>query len=276
MRKKIARLDLTIVYSCNISCKGCISLSDIKREGIEDFENIKSWVDYWSTIIDPEVLTIFGGEPCLHNKLLDICSLVRDRWPNAIIRLITNGYLLDRFPPDSWFNFMPFEIQVSLHRLDHKEIINAQIEKILKTTRNWKVIINDDTNHHKQISWKLKNSEFEIYKSIFKDFVVPFKENFLPWFSSPEKAHQICGSPNTPILYKGKLYKCPPVANIIDVTKENKLNYSPCSTEEEIDNFISYIGKPEHVCSYCPERHQANIVNHFDPKNVNVKKKNIS
>ena len=274
---KFERLDIMIAYSCNISCAGCISISDIKRSGIESFDDISIAVDKWKSIINPALVVLFGGEPCLHPKLQDICVKVRQAWPESIIRLITNGYLLDNFDPSSWFDFAPLEIQVSIHRKDHESIINKKIKNIIQHRRPWTVSKQGGVNQHCQITWTHNN--FSIYKSIFSDFVVPYKktqDQYLPWYSNPTEAHKICGSPATPILYKGLLYKCPPVANIIDITGDNWFDYHGVDVHDNLREFVQNIGCPESVCGQCPDRTQAVVINHFDKENVIVRHKNIS
>lgn len=269
----IPRLDLMIAYSCNISCVGCISLSNFKRDGIASIDEITDWIAHWGTLVSPEVVTLFGGEPCLHPKLLEICELVRLAWPSCTIRLITNGYLLDNFDSDSWFKYGKFEMQISIHRKDHEAIINKKIKSILAHKKKW-IPSKSMDNGHQQLT--LVAGDFKLYKSIFKDFVVPFKGRIEPWNSNPADAHKICGAPNTPILFKGKLYKCPPVANAMDLSKQNWFDYTPCSDTSTLDSFIAGIGVPEPVCGQCPNKQQAVIINHFDITNVSIKQKNIS
>jgi organic radical activating enzyme len=272
----INRLDIMIAYSCNISCTGCISLSDRKRDGVASIEDITRWIAKWQNYVTPEVISLFGGEPTLHPRLIEICYLVRNAWPKSTIRLITNGYLLDNFDPNIWFEFVPFEIQISLHRADHKEIIKNKIRQILECRTGWKFIKHGGVNEHKQHEWVIDN--FSIYRSIFKDFVVPYRldgNKITTWNSSPSEAHKICGSPNTPILYKGNFYKCPPVANVIDLTGDT-LDYSVCDTVDKLDEFIQGIGSPESVCGMCPAKSQAVIIDHFDIKNVQLKQKTFS
>ena len=276
MIRNIPRLDVMVAYSCNISCVGCISLSDFKRDGVASYADIESWVVHWHTLISPEVVTLFGGEPCLHPQLPAICALIRQHWPNTVIRLITNGYLLNNFDSQIWFEYAPMEIQVSIHRKDHEPIINQRIKSILDCRPGWTVHKSNKTAHE-QLSWQLDN--FRIYKSIFKDFVVPYYQTgntLLPWHSDPAEAHAICGAPNTPILYKGKLYKCPAVANAMDLSGQNWFDYQACSDETGLDEFIAGIGRPETVCGQCPNKTQALVVDHFDINNVTVKQKNIS
>lgn len=277
MKHIFPRLDIMIAYSCNISCAGCISISDRKREGVASLVEITEWVTAWADYVNPKVVVIFGGEPCIHPDLLAICKVIRTAWPMATIRLITNGYLLSNFTADSWFEYGKFEIQVSVHRSDHKDIINSAIKNILNQRTGWQVSQHSNEGSHKQLAWQIQ--DFSIYKSMFKDFVVPYQQQgqtLLPWHSDPAAAYKICGAAATPILYKGRLYKCPPVANAIDLTGENWFEYTAYDINSDLSKFVDNIHKPEAVCGQCPSQEQAVIIDHFDKKNVIVKSKNIS
>jgi len=72
------------------------------------------------------------------------------------------------------------------------------------------------------------------------------------------------------------LYKCPPVANIIDLTGENWFNYHAVDVVDDVKTFVDNIGKPELVCGQCPELSQAVVIDHLNLENVVVKHKNIS
>ena len=268
MKHIFPRLDLMIAYSCNIACAGCISISDRKRDGVASLDDISAWSTKWKDYIDPEIITVFGGEPCLHPKLIAVCQGIRSAWPNSVIRLITNGYLLDNFDPKDWFTLGKFEMQISLHRQDHRSIIDSAIKNILLHRSDWKTTTHGGIDH-KQIAWT--SGSVTIYKSVFKDFVVPYKDDIKPWHSDPAEAHKICGSPNTPILYKGLLYKCPAVANAIDISGENWFDYHAYDVSDDLTEFISNIGRPETVCGQCPDQQQAVIINHFDINNVKTK-----
>jgi organic radical activating enzyme len=273
----IDRIDVMIAYSCNLACRGCISISDQPRDGIEPYENIVAELNRWKTAIVPAVTTIFGGEPCLHPKLIEICQQVRTTWPDTVIRLITNGYLLDNFDAEQWFDLGALEIQVSVHRKDHEKVLNQRIRNILSKRKPWVVSTHQDLCGHKQLQWQ--HGSVSVYKSIFKDFVVPYHQHngqLLPWNSDPAEAHKICGSPSTPVLYKGKLYKCPAVANAMDITKQNWFNYQAADVDSDLEQFVAAIGVPEPVCAQCPSRTQAVVIDHFDKNNVIVKQKNIN
>ena len=274
---RLTRLDLNVAYACNINCRGCISLSDFNRPGVVSNSDIDQWLAYWSSGLDIDIITLFGGEPLINSELIKICHTVRKYYSNSVIRLITNGYLLDNVDPTSWFDLGSFEMQISIHRADHESIINKKIKKILKVKKDWTTQV-DNLNQHQQIMFTSGN--VKIYKSKFKDFITPYnfdsKQKLIPFDSDPVKAHSICGSPDTPILYKGALYKCPPVANIIDYTGKNWNNYSSCQTLDQLDEFIQQVGCPESVCAQCPEQKEQHLYDHFNLENVYVKQKNIS
>lgn len=270
----IDRLDIMVAYSCNISCKGCISLSDRRRSGVEPKNNIKAWLDAWKSKIRPKLSTIFGGEPTLNPDLIDICRDVRNAWPGTVLRLITNGYLLDRFEPSAWFELGRLEIQVSIHRKDHEPEINQNLKNILLQRRPWVVKKHGGIGVHQQISWT-HDSGIKIYKSMFSDFVIPYQDvqgMILPWNSDPALAHSICGAGATPILFKGKLYKCPAVANVLDlIGPDSWCDYQAVDITSDLDYFVSHIGKPEKCCAQCPDLPRAQIINHLDKVNVKIK-----
>lgn len=269
MKHRIHRMDLNIAYACNLGCKGCISLSDFPRKGVDSYESIADSCKSWSRVLEPEVITIFGGEPLIHPRLIDVLKCIKAHWHNATIRLITNGYLLKKYDPKVWFTLGRFEMQVSIHRHDHDDLITQEIKKILVTTEGWKPFY--PKGNHQQLGFK--KDDFTIYKSKFKDFVMPYKvENGkpVPFNSDPAKAHAICGSPDTPILYRNKLYKCAPIANLLDVSMPGVYKYRGMNADDDLDQFVSDINRPENICSICPDNIN-HSVDHSNKENVVVK-----
>jgi len=267
---RIKRLDFNVAYACNLSCKGCISLSDFDRKGVESLKDIQDQCETWSQILDPSVISIFGGEPLLHPRIGKVLDAIRKYWTNAQLRLITNGYLLKKYDPEMWFRFGALEMQVSVHRQDHEALITKEIKKIVKCRDDWQAK-RTSVDGHKQL--ELHNKDLSIYKSKFKRFVMPYRlENgeLKPFKSNPKKAHSICGSPDVPILYKNKLYKCAPLPNILELDKGNHYKYEGIGPTGDIETLVNNINKPEAVCAMCPESIDHSI-DHFDKENVRVK-----
>ena len=270
---QIRRLDLNIAYACNLACKGCLSLSDFDRKGVMPFNDVIDSIDTWKNKVYPEILSIFGGEPLLHHKIHDIFLAVRQAWPDVTIRLITNGYLLSKQKVGNFFAHTPFEMQVSVHRLDHEHIINKNIIAFLKNYSDWKIIKVGEPGPGKHHSYRWVRPGFKIWKSKFGEFVMPYNHEgnqLVPFKSNPAKAHAICGNPDVPILYKNKLYKCAPIANLLDLPNTKGYRYNPIQANDNIDKFVQLIGKPESICSMCPES-RSHAVDHYAKGEVHVK-----
>jgi organic radical activating enzyme len=270
---QINRLDLNIAYACNLACKGCLSLSDFDRRGVMPLEDIIESINTWKDHLSPKIVSVFGGEPLLHPRLFNIFDQIKIAWPGSTIRLITNGYLLNRIDNDRWFDIEPLEIQVSIHRLDHEKIITKNIIDIIKQKDDWKVQkVNDDKEGvHHTLEWTRPGTK--IWKSKFGEFVIPYniKDNKIsPFNSNPKKAHSICGNPDVPIMYKNKLYKCAPIANILDLPNTKGFNYNPIDSKTGLDKFVKLIGKPESICSMCPES-RSHASDHYKQGEVIVK-----
>jgi hypothetical protein len=206
----------------------------------------------------------------MHPRILRVLEEIRKAWPSAIIRLITNGYLLRKHDPKVWFGFAPMEMQVSIHRSDHERLITREIKRIVGQRKEWHAT-RYQTGGHKQL--ELRNKDLSIYKSRFKTFVMPYRlegGEIKPFNSDPAKAHRICGSPDVPILYRNKLYKCAPLPNILEIDKGKHYTYQGVGPNDDVSTLINNINKPESVCAMCPEKRDHSI-DHFNKENVHVK-----
>jgi len=270
---QIRRLDLNIAYACNLACKGCLSLSDFDRKGVMPLDDIKESIDTWKEKVDPKMLSVFGGEPLLHPKLFDIFDYIKKAWPDTTIRLITNGYLLHRLDYARWFDYTPFEMQVSIHRLDHEHIVTKNIANLVKQKSDWQIVKTSEGGEGQHHMYEWHRPGFKVWKGKFGQFVIPYNyegNQLVPFKSDPAKAHSICGNPDVPILYKNKLYKCAPIANLLDLPNTKGFRYQGITTEDNIKKFVSYIGKPESICSMCPES-RSHSIQHYDKGEVHVK-----
>ena len=114
---------------------------------------------------------------------------------------------------------------------------------------------------------------FKLWKSKFGEFVIPYNyegNQLVPFKSNPAKAHAICGNPDVPILYKNKLYKCAPIANLLDLPNTKGYKYNPVGSYDQLDKFVERIGKPESICSMCPES-RSHAIDHYAKGEVHVK-----
>jgi hypothetical protein len=101
-----------------------------------------------------------------------------------------------------------------------------------------------------------------------------------PWQSKdPAMAHAICASPNNPQLYKNRLYKCTPIANVKDILGlhglldnahwQDYLNYKGYGVDDDLEAFVQDIGKPNaKICTMCADAKPLAVIQHYELTNV--------
>jgi MoaA/NifB/PqqE/SkfB family radical SAM enzyme len=103
-KRKRMRLDIPIVDHCNLNCKYCATFSPIAEETFLDVQKTSLDLYKLSEITNGEIedITLSGGEPLLHPKLIEIMEVVRKSFPCGEIIIITNGILLNKQPNEFW------------------------------------------------------------------------------------------------------------------------------------------------------------------------------
>lgn len=238
---KFKFLDIPIIRSCNLGCGGCLTFSDSKRiKGVVRLEESLEWLKFWSNYLDPEEVTVFGGEPLLHPQFIDWCKTLRKLWPNAGLRINTNGYYLNSIAENIGELFTEeikpqFIVSIQTGHEPYYSMVKNNIELIknltLKSLR--------DKNPSKEVNWNLWLDEPDIFKSWWRididDYdtgirITTCEQHKIPWqahYQNKEERlkpfyhyddnwfkdnHKFCQAKNFVNLYKGKLYKCPTVA----------------------------------------------------------------
>jgi 4Fe-4S single cluster domain len=238
---KIKFLDIPIIRSCNLNCAGCLTFSDNKKiKGLVNLDESIPWLEYWSTKLDPTIVTIFGGEPLLHPQFVEWYKAVKYYFPDSTPRINTNGYYLNTLF-DKVEDFFTAELQprfivsVQTEAEPYQSIVRNNIAELKsRVLEHWLKKYPDNG-----VEWKLWLDEPEWFKqwwAIFKDgqnsgvwitecsqFSQHWQdhydgdmENIRPFYkwTDPYAAdnHANCQAAPFTNLYKGKIYKCPTVA----------------------------------------------------------------
>ena len=96
MKPNLPFLEVMMLRSCNLSCRGCTTFSDLKHQGdYSDWETNRQWLIDWSRRLNIEAIGLMGGEPLIHPRIRDWLLGMRETLPRAQIRFVTNGLLLD-------------------------------------------------------------------------------------------------------------------------------------------------------------------------------------
>lgn len=258
-------------------------MTDYRRPGWVSAEQGREWIEQWSQILDVDTVCLFGGEPLLNRDIETWIDLVRQAWPLATIKVITNGVYLDRR------NILPklFEVgnavyQVSLHWRSGPifDKVKQNLIKQLHDYSGWSVI---DQNRSDLIMSMTRES-LTVQLAVFGEFIKSYQgygQSMMPWNSNdPEKSHSICGSPANPILYKNRIYKCGPLGNLRDTLIMHQLdqhpNWQPYLTAgyaptDDLTELIDNFGKPNPACAMCSSNKSIAEIQHYRPGAVHEK-----
>lgn len=107
-------LKIQLGLSCNFSCEYCSQrfvphAAETHKEEAEKFvAGMDSWVK-----APPEKIEYWGGEPFVYWKTFKpLAEALREKFPNAIFSVITNGSILDEEKID-WLDRLGFQVAVS-------------------------------------------------------------------------------------------------------------------------------------------------------------------
>ncbi len=96
--KRIRNLEIHVTHRCNLTCESCSHYSNQGHKGSLSLEDADAWMTRWHSRINPSIFSLLGGEPSIHPRLTDFVVLSRTHWPEAHLRLVTNGFFLHRHP----------------------------------------------------------------------------------------------------------------------------------------------------------------------------------
>jgi len=258
-------LEWMITTSCDLACPGCDRFIDHNHNWTESYEDIDHNMEAWSKHLDPDNLTLIGGETLLHPYIYDIIRSTRKHFDHACIEIYTNGLLFPKRPKliDLLLELGNAKISLTYHNRDSKirSLIDRNIQKYIFKHKPWRQIAPNQ--------WQYKDVIFETtdptqgdwydYRQEINGVLKPFTDN------DPASSYANCSANVYPIIYKNRLYKCPPISMVrTHLTKTNQLDdkdWKPyleykgldinCD-ETKLEEFIDNIQKPHSICSMCP------------------------
>ena len=273
-------VEVMVLRSCNLACKGCTTFSDLKHPGdYGDWTETKSWLRGWNSRVNIQALGFMGGEPLIHPHIQEWIVGARELLPNAQIRFVTNGLLLEKNKEiiDTLYELGNSVLKISVHLEDER--INSMVKYIMNRF-DWKPVTEFHINR-----WSTGNEfKFQINRPerFYKTFQGPYND-MRPHNNNPVDAfNQLCVQKRCPLIYEGKLFKCGTAGLTPHILKRfgnpNHDLWKPflntgldltCSNED-LAKFIGNFGKPHAICRQCPiEKDTGSIIDH--PSNVELK-----
>jgi len=271
MKPILPFVESMLIYPCNLKCDACSTFSDIKTQGYVGVEQGIAWLQPWSERMEIQAWGAMGGEPLMNPQMYDWIVAVRELLPNAQIRFVTNGLLLEKHwrIVELLTDIGNCILKITVH-LEHSKIKSAI--KRIQDTYDWKPV------HEFGIDrWSLDNDcKFQInYPKWFTQTFRNTYNDMAPYDSNPADAFDNCHQQTCSMLLEDKLYKCSQTALIPGIwNKHGKPNseqwqpylnkgLAPNTSEQDIINFSNNFGKPNQVCRQCPTANDTEaIVNH--------------
>ena len=261
----IRNLEYMITTSCDLACPGCDRFIDHGHAFVEKFEDIVSNMEQWFKRLDPDHVTIIGGEPLLHPRIYDILTEARRIFDHAVIEVYTNAFLLPKRP--KIFNVLKkignAKVSCSIHNKNpkYREIVERNLHQAFYSKGKW---FETSSNTHTCETVVLEVTDptqggWYDYRRVVDGVLKPWNDN------DPTSSYKNCGVNIYPIIYKNKLYKCPPISMVrTHLTKnfmlededwEPYLKYEgldPDCNEQELEKFVKNIYEPHSICAMCP------------------------
>ena len=187
----VDKIELPIVYACNLNCKHCTVHSPYLHGHVPELlESLHAW----SEKLLPKMMLVLGGEPLIYPDLPAVLKTIRVLYPDTEILLITNGLLLTQATPTFWDTIVRTDtrISISAHLPDYKtmcEKIDAMLE---------------DYGIQNKVQIGCENF-YDSWATLWR-----YDENNFPELKAKESAQifQDCLSKNCFTLHGNFLYRC--------------------------------------------------------------------
>jgi len=237
----IRNLEIHLSHDCNLRCNGCSHYSQFGHSGNLSLEDAVASYTAWNQRLKPQVFSLLGGEPTLNPMLSEHFLLALQLWEESYIRIVTNGFLLEKHP-----DFLAalrkcdrYILHISAHEENEKL---KSIAELLDDQRIRYTVIHSYKSWTQRYTWQ----DGKIY---------PYSDN------NPIQSWSVCPAKYCMQLYQSKLWKCPSVAylgmmqvkNLLGDGWNYSLNYkglSPECSDEELVDFCKR--KQELICNSCP------------------------
>ncbi len=245
----LPNLEIHLVHGCNLTCESCSHYSNQGLTGTVSLEEAEVWMHTWKHRISPRKFSLVGGEPTIHPKLPEIMALARKYWPNANLRIATNGFFLNRHPT------LPLVMQNDSKMFIHLSIHHESQEYREKQKPVFYLLD----------SWKNTYGIQVIYSEVFRNWTRRYKgfgSEMEPYRDNqPRQSWEQCPAKYSMQLFEGKLWKCAPLTYLkiqharhpLSEKWQPYLQYRPLEsdcTDEQLEKFIGL--EEESFCQMCP------------------------
>jgi len=267
-KHRIPYAEFYIINVCNLACSGCNRFNNYNFTGYQRWQDYADVYAQWAKEVSIDSIGLLGGEPLLNPTFLDWVQGINRLWPYTKLRIITNGFRLDRVP--ELYNILRdrprVELWVGIHNKQHKREIIQRVKDFTQAPHTVE-FNSDDPYQQYMIITDANGVRVRVeYNWWFHQGAIVKQDNALTLHNSdPAKAHNVCHMKTCHHFVHGKLYKCGVVAVLPEFDQQHKLqlntedsallnSYRPLTiTDNNKAEFIAALSDPVPQCKFCPE-----------------------
>ena len=227
-------LEYHVTEHCNLKCKGCGYYSNIAEVEFGDFEQyVKDMTRlnelYWGI----KKIRLMGGEPLLNTKLPQFIIATRKLFPQADIRVVSNGLLIPNIKDDVLITMKQYSAGFDISQYPPTKEVKEKIE-LRCLENNVEYFITDVIE--KFHNAKNPNGDSDINETFEKCFI-----KTCHYLHNGKMS--ICGVPIAYEQYKEYLpYE-------VELAASDVIDIYDNSLDGNILN--AYLSSPKNICRYC-------------------------
>lgn len=241
--KKTLRVEVHIADHCNLNCKGCDNFSCLAEPKMLDIRIFERDLSRLKEIFGDRVewISMMGGEPLLNENSYKYCHIARKLFPDALVRIITNGTMLLKQSEEFWKNISKDRVILYVTKYP----IKFDYDKA------------KDYAEERGVKFQYAFESGDVLKTMYK---TPLD---LEGKQNPKLSYQLCGKGNKCITLKeGKLYTCETIANFFTFNNFFGKNLEVCEDdyidiykESDPNKIMNKMASAVPACRYCDNIH---------------------
>ena len=241
-KRNLLEFAVLLCEHCNLNCARCVCYSPLAPERFLDLADYERDLQRLAYLFNGtmDYIELLGGEPLLHPRVTEIITVTRKYFPRGLIRIVTNGLLLLKQPPEFWKSCQENNAIVVISKYP----IKLDIESIRAQAGSYGV----NLSYH----W---GEDVPVRSFWQRHLDITGKQNAVDSFN-----HCLLAN-NCTHLRDGKIYVCAVAACIEFLNNAFGLNFTLDAADsidihktDNPDDILQFMCTPKPFCRYCKTR----------------------
>lgn len=242
LKTRQVKLEVLLAAHCNLKCRYCARFSCIADKEFYEFDQIVNDIrTLKKNKLNVTCLSLSGGEPLLHPRIIEICRTIRLLFHKIAITIFTNGKDISHMTEQFWKTLRACGVVIIFTKYDHSKINYDELIELCNKHRikcyNVCEVAKEDIDHtrSRMAANRLNPNGSEKF----------FSRNKLNCFE------------DCPTLYNGYIYQCGKVAFVHILNKKFNKQFEVVDADKlpveraTTDNYIEFMKQGTPFCKYC-------------------------